>query len=242
VSNSTAYGASGATLERKIESDVGEAPEPGTGDGLLEALMARQPRAFEFMLEMEKMPEKPGYIVAASGRVRHFHLHDRNQQDWWAYKSQLSPQSREARNFPMQESVAATACRAAVWLLEFGTLFGLKGYPIAVLYDSVVTMCPCEERDIWRKAHDLFMWLGNGWAYEDRTLRYPVDHELNKRWSRPMAAEREVILSVPLGTEPRHVEAEAWLDRWINRYKKDERMSCLGMGWAMKQLRQERNA
>ena len=47
---------------------------------------------------------------------------------------------REARNFPMQESVAATAARAGKWLLDTYIRLGMKARPLIILYDSVVTL------------------------------------------------------------------------------------------------------
>lgn len=235
VSNSTAYGASGNTLERKIESDTGIKPLPGTGDKLLETLMKRQPRAFEFMEEMEKSVEDPGYIVAASGRVRHFHVHSRSTVGNWNYKGVVSALGREGRNYQMQESVAATAARASSWMWQFKRLFGLQGRPIAVLYDSVVTLCPSEEREIWKLAHDLFMYEANGWAYEDRILTYPVDHELNQSWSmKPTEKELEAILAVPEGTKENQVAAKKWLQEKLAFVRKFPKMSVKGADWMLK--------
>jgi len=198
VSNS-AYGAVGATLERKIESDTGVKPAEGTGEALLQALAERQPRATAYLLSMEDIPETPGYITAASGRTRHFHLHD---QKLYGIKSRthqgmLSAMGRECRNFPMQESVASTAARAGVWLLEFGRKNGLQGSPMTILYDAVVTNCPEEEREIWSKAHDVFMFLKNGWSYHGRILTYPIDTELNQAWSWKPSKERLAQLQDP---------------------------------------------
>jgi DNA polymerase I-like protein with 3'-5' exonuclease and polymerase domains len=240
VNFSSAYGASGNTLERKIEGDTGVKPTEGMGDELLATLEARQPRAFECMYELEKKPEDPGYIVAASGRTRHFHLHDRNKTDWWTYKSHTSSQGREARNFLMQESVAATAARAATWLYRFKHITGLQGRPIAVLYDSVVTVCPCEERRIWKKAHELFMHLANGWEYHDRILRYPVDHELNQSWSsKPTKEQSNYIDSFDYLDTPEGIEAEKWLDKYVEFFTKNEEASVYGIDWALKQLEQK---
>ena len=235
---STAYGASGNTLERKIESDTGIKPLPGTGDKLLETLMKRQPRAFEFMEEMEKSVEDPGYIVAASGRVRHFHLHSRATVGNWNYKGVVSALGREGRNYQMQESVAATAARASSWMWQFKRLFDLQGRPIAVLYDSVVTLCPSEEREIWKLAHDLFMFEANGWQYEDRILTYPVDHELNQSWSmKPTEKELEAILAVPVGTKENQVLARKWLEEKLAFIRKFPNMSTKGADWMLKSPR-----
>lgn len=229
VSNS-AYGASGGTLERKIEADTKETPDEGTGEALLEALQNRQPVAFEFMEDMEKRPETAGYIVSASGRVRHFHLHDKNAADYRTYQGQLSSQGREARNFQMQESVAATAARAAVWLLRLRMKhLSTSARPVAVLYDSAVTLCPVEQRAFWQKAHDLCMFLANGWRYDDRILRYPVDHELNKHWSVNTEEFVAELDALTVQHDPTMKEMENWLDQLIKLFTGNERLSVLGL-------------
>jgi hypothetical protein len=100
-----------------------------------------------------------------------------------AEKGLLSSIGREFRNFFMQNSVADTAARAANWLLSFAAKNQLMGRPIILLYDSLVTLCPVEERHIWKLAHQLFMCSRNGWEYHGRVLRYPVDTEYNTAWS-----------------------------------------------------------
>lgn len=182
---SSVYGASPDTIERKIESDLGVKPEPETGQGILDALAESQPRATEFLEQVAKAPVSPGYLRAASGRIRHFHTHPEHVPGLSGrqQKSVAGAQGREARNFFMQESVAATAAIAGFELLAFGMKHGLKGSPMTILYDSVVTLCPVEEREIWMKAHELCMFRAVGWAYGDRILKYPIDTELNTGWS-----------------------------------------------------------
>lgn len=231
----SAYGSSPNSLERAIEADTGVKPEEGTGEKILAALEKRQPRAFEFMEEMQEAPEDPGYIVAASGKVRHFTLHDREKAGDWLYRSQLSSSGREARNYQMQESVAATAARAAQWLWMFKKKFNLRGRPIAVLYDSCVSLCPLEERAIWKKAHELFMYLANGWQYGPRVLRYPVDHGLHKSWSAKMSDEETAEFeSVPLSQDQNCLDADAWVSKFIDKYKNNEKLSVRGADWLFK--------
>jgi len=232
VSNS-AYGASGATLERKIEADTGVKPEEGDGQKMLETLEERQPRAFEFMKEMEEKPVDPGYLIAESGRVRHFHLNSRDLVGDWMFRGQAGAQGREARNFYMQESVGATAARAAVWLVKFKFKFQLQERPIAVLYDSVVTLSPNSERDVCKSAHELFMWLANGWqCVDDRILRYPADHDLNQAWSfKATKEELQRIEQDPLSQEPNVVEAREWLKEKIELLKDNEKLSLKGADW-----------
>ena len=184
VSNS-AYGASASTLERKIEQDTGKKPEEGTGQRLLKALEKRQPVAQDFLIKMERVPEKPGYYRAASGRLRHFSSHD---------PKLFRSMGREARNFPMQESVAATAARAGKWLLDAYIKLGMQARPLIILYDSVVTLCPLEERFKVAQLHQLFMTDENTWTYHGRTMNYPIDQLFCYRWSdKPSKDETKLL-------------------------------------------------
>lgn len=76
---------------------------------------------------------------------------------------------------------------------------GLKAKPITILYDSVVTLCPLEERFVVAKLHTLCMSELNTWDYDDelsgkRTLKYSVDNEFNYRWStRPSKALQKTL-------------------------------------------------
>ncbi len=239
VSN-TAYGSTPGTLERSIESDTGKKPEPGTGQKILDALQRRQPVAVEFLNSVEKAPHDPGYLRAASGKVRHFvkppsgiGLNDRLR------KSILSAQGREARNFFMQESVAATAMRAAYHLLCFARKFNLVGRPITVLYDSVVTLCPLHERFIWTKAHEICMYLANGWQYHGRVLRYPIDNKFNTGWglapkldSRCKAWHDKIPEKDFAGTPENLKPLEKWLDDVSEFYRKNENASLVFTGLA----------
>ena len=78
VSNSAVYGAAPRTIELKIESDTGIKPEPGTGQLILDALMALQPVAEDWLKTLEMLPEHSSSWRAASGRLRHFALHPSN--------------------------------------------------------------------------------------------------------------------------------------------------------------------
>lgn len=236
----TAYGSTPGTLERSIESDTGKKPEQGTGQKILDALQRRQPVAVEFLNSVEKAPHDPGYLRAASGKVRHFvkppsgtGLNDRLR------KSILSAQGREARNFFMQESVAATAMRAAYHLLCFARKFNLVGRPITVLYDSVVTLCPLHERFIWTKAHEICMYLANGWMYHGRVLRYPIDNKFNTGWglapkldSRCKAWHDKIPEKDFAGTPENLKPLEKWLDDVSEFYRKNENASLVFTGLA----------
>jgi uracil-DNA glycosylase family 4 len=194
---SSAYGASASTLERKIEQDTGKKPEEGTGARLLKALEKRQPVAQDFLIKMERTPIKPGFYRAASGRIRHFSSHDPKYLDdidehltMGLFKSM----GREARNFPMQESVAATAARAGKWLLDTYIKLNMQARPLIILYDSVVTLCPLSERFKVAQMHQLYMTDKNTWEYHGRSMNYPIDTDFVFRWSsKPTKVEKELL-------------------------------------------------
>jgi DNA polymerase len=194
---SSAYGATGATLERKIEADTGIKPEKGTGDKLLKALAERQPIATSFLLSLEEAPMDPGYLRAASGRVRHFKTHPEYVSDKVSYKLKKSLHSsmgREARNFYFQESVAATAARAANKLNDYFKANNMQARVGIVLYDSVVTFCPMEERFKVAELHQRFMVDENTWTYHGREMFYPIDTDLVFAWSwKPTKEEKEKL-------------------------------------------------
>lgn len=197
VSNSSAYGASASTLERKIEQDTSKKPEEGTGEKLLKALQKRQPVAQEFLVKMENTPQKPGYYRAASGRLRHFISHGdkyMDQLDENLTSGLFRSMGREARNFPMQESVAATAARAGKWLLDTYIRLGMKARPLIILYDSVVTLCPLSERFEVAKFHQTFMTDVNTWHYHGRDMSYPIDTDFVYRWSsKPSKTDKKLL-------------------------------------------------
>ena len=98
---SSAYGASPASLERKIESDTGVKPDEGVGQKGLDAIATRQPRATEFLEEMAQVPKTKGYYRAASGRIRHCITHGAGSGVGWRQRQSLeSALGREMKNFP----------------------------------------------------------------------------------------------------------------------------------------------
>lgn len=218
---STAYGAGEVAVERKIESETGIKPEPGTGARILEAIAKRQPKATQFLNMLGEIPQTEDHITAASGRIRHFSTLAGSSFDDRTVGGQMSALGREAKNYFMQESVASTSGRAGNWLLELKMKNGLRGYPSIILYDSVVTICPDCERHIWIKAHTLYMFRANGWRYDDRLLTYPIDTELNQGWSDKPSKERESQLNDDsYEPTPEYLKyIEDWLDTTIKTYE-----------------------
>jgi uracil-DNA glycosylase family 4 len=194
---SSMYGATATSLERKIEQDTGRKPETGTGDRILMALARRQPVATNFLISLEDKPVNPGYLRAASGRLRHFATHSLRGAEAFnanVEKSLLSALGREARNFYMQNSVADTSARAGKWLLHHYITHGMKARPLVILYDSVVTLCPLEERHEVAKLHQKYMCDNNAWNFYGSELKYPIDTDFSFRWSTPATAEEKKIL------------------------------------------------
>lgn len=227
---SSAYGATAMTLERKIEADTGIKPEPGTGQRLLEALAMRQPDADAFLKFVETVPKYPGLMIAASGRRRRFIGHPDHIQGFTSRERDgvFNTAGREARNYYLQESVAATAAIAGRDILDLAIKHGLEGRPITILYDSVVTLCPLHERFIFSKAHTLFMYLKVGWLYGKRVLRYPIDTELNPAWSTPDYSILPTLENPDYHPTPEHLKPlENWLDEMIAYYTENEMASVL---------------
>ena len=188
---SSAYRASPTTLERKIEQDTGVKPDEGVGQAVLDALRARQPIAVAFLEAMEEVPAEKGMWRAASGRVRHCPMGVTRGRE---ARNILASLGRELRNFPFQESVAATAARAANWLLKYFREQGMKARPLIILYDSVVTLCPLEEAEAVAELHQRFMCDENNWTYHNREMNYPIDTDYNKRWSTKPSEEEKLEL------------------------------------------------
>ena len=93
----------------------------------------------------------------------------------------------------MQESVASTACRATNMLEREYRARGMQAWVMIVLYDSVVTCCPLEERHVVAELHQRYMTDENSWKYADRTLKYPIDTEFNLRWSTKPTKEEKAV-------------------------------------------------
>ncbi len=193
----TSYGATAATLERSIESDTGKKPDPGTGQAILDALTERQPVAQNWLVSLERVPTNPGYYRAESGRLRHFKVLDSDRFSnlrQRAIDGVLSAASREARNFPMQESVAFAAQRAGVRLMHAYRRQKLNAKLMAILYDSCVTICPIEERHVVAELHERYMATDNRMHDHGREWFYPIETEFNFAWShRPSKSQQQEL-------------------------------------------------
>ncbi len=182
---SSAYGATANTLERKIKSDTGKTPVPGTGQAILDALGRRQPVATKWLESLATIPETHGFWVAQTGAKRRFIGHSDmvHGLSMRARQNIFATLGREARNFPMQNSVADTAVRAGKWLLDHYLKNRFYARPLAILYDSVLTLCPIEERWQVAELHERFMHTQNRWSNHGRSWAYPIETEFNLAWS-----------------------------------------------------------
>lgn len=182
---SSIYGATAKTLERKIEADTNKKPEPGTGERILFALEKQRPQADQFLKILQDTPRTIGYWQAQSGAKRRFAVHGSNVNGLSerVHASILSALGREARNFPMQGGVADTAARAGKWLMTLFRERRLNALPMVILYDSIVTLCPIEERHIVADLHEQCMAVKNTWHHHGRTWYYTITTEFNFAWS-----------------------------------------------------------
>lgn len=186
------YDIQASTLERQIEAEIGSKPEPGIGERIIEALDRRQPVALAYLERVAEIPDNPGHMQLASGRKRHFVRHPDNI---WGIRARdreslMNNQGREARNCPMQESVAATVSRASNWLISSYRQLDLPARLPMVLYDSVLTHCRMEYRFAVAQFHQQLITDRNTWLYNGRTMNYPIDTEFNLRWSERPSKEQ----------------------------------------------------
>jgi len=191
------YGASATLLERTIEGITGSKPSAGTGESLIKAYETKFPVAAGFLKMQEYKVEDPGYYKSISGRVRHFHMHGIGLKGLseYARKSLIAPLTREARNYPMQEIVAATMARAVNTLVAEFRLRGMRASPMILLHDALTVLCPLEERwevrDILHKA----MSDDTTWDVHNRTLKFGIDVDFSFRWGMKPSEEEKKLLN-----------------------------------------------
>ena len=183
--------AQGQLLEREIETLTGKKPAEGVGLRLMEAYRSKFPKANAFLEKQELAVEQPGYYKTISGRVRHFHanLVTDDVTSVWGKKSLISPLTRESRNYPMQEMVAATMMRAQVSLLNDFIDRGMQARPMIMLYDALVVHCPEDER--WLVQDLMVEHLSNKtfWMIHGKKLNFTIDVNFSKRWGAKLTKE-----------------------------------------------------
>lgn len=197
VSNSTPYGAAEALLERMVEASVGKRPPEGTGKKMLETYKTRYPTASRFLEEMELIPSQGGTYRSISGRVRHFFFNNLESVDGlseYARNGILSPLTRQARNFPMQELVAATTAKSLAHFIRLRNEAGLQAQCMMVLYDAMDVLCPMEELKWVVENLQKCLTTMVQWTIHGRTFNFDVDASIAFRWGvKPNKEEKKEI-------------------------------------------------
>ena len=191
------YGAKGPLLERQIEMLSGKKPEENTGEKLIEAYETKFKQAAAFLKRQERVVENPGYYRSVSGRLRHFHVREVFDVDGVsenAKKRIVSPLTREARNYPMQELVAASMSKAIIMLIEKLRAENMKARPMILLYDALTILSPLEERWRVKELMQQCMSEDNCWQIDDRELCYSIDVGFTDRWGADPSEETAKIL------------------------------------------------
>jgi len=194
------YGAASTLLERMIEANTGIKPPEGTGQKMLDTHATRYPQATEFQKEMEECIQDPGFYRSISGRVRHFfytNLGDVDGLSDYTMEGILSPLKRQARNFPMQELVAATATRALIRFIKERRERGFNSRIMMSLYDAVTSISTFEQAketvEVLRNC--LTVWCP--WTVHGRTFNFDVDTSIGFRWGvKTSKEEKELVKNI----------------------------------------------
>ena len=197
VSNSIPYGAAAPLLERMVEVNSGIKPPEGTGDKMIDSYKHRYPSANRFLEQMEYIVESPGVYRSVSGRVRHFFydiLEDVDGLTDFAKKGILSPLTRQARNFPMQELVAATTAKALIRFMEERRKLGIEAQVMMLLYDAMTVVAPLEQLKVTIELLRNCLTVWTPWTIKGRTFNFDVDPSISIRWGvKPTKAEKAVF-------------------------------------------------
>ena len=191
---SVPYGSAEANLERLIEANTGRKPPEGTGAKILETYQRRYPVAWRFLQSMEQIVEDPGYYRSVSGRVRHFffnQLSDVEGLSEYARKGILSPLTRQARNFPIQELVAATTAKALIRFIKERNERGMRTQVMSLLYDALTLISPLEEAKLAAELIRNCMTIWVPWTIGPRTFNFEVDTAFTYRWGVKMTKQEK---------------------------------------------------
>lgn len=191
------YGSTDSLLERMIEVNTGRKPPEGTGAKMIESYSTRYAVAWRHLEQMEERVSDPGWIRSTSGRVRHFaytELLDLGGLSEYTRKGILSPLKRQARNFQIQEGVAATAARALELFLAKRKEMGLDARMFSVLYDAMSILTPLEEvKEATGLLRDC-MTTWNVWVNHGRSWHHDVDVSYAIRWGcKPNETEKALL-------------------------------------------------
>lgn len=183
------YGAAGPLLERLIEANTGKKPAPGTGDRMISAWKLRYPQATKFLEHMEEIVTDPGYWISLSERVRHFQLATLKYETEGGDRGYISIASslrRQARNFPMQELVAATTSTALIKFIAERRRLQMQARIGVLLYDAITAFCPLTEvkatTELLKKCLTEIIWPMDRKKPEAGTFHFDVDVTYSFRW------------------------------------------------------------
>ena len=198
VSNSIPYDASPKLIEMQVHGITGKKPEDGLGQKVIDAYHNSFPVATQYLQDRADAVDREGFFRSVSGRIRHFcikRLEDVEGLSDWQRKSILSPLTREARNYPLQEIVAATMARANIMLLEKLIQQGMDSRIMILLYDAITMLGPLEERHEVRKLLKWAMSTNNVWDIEGRKLQFEIDCDFTIRWATDPTDEEKKLFT-----------------------------------------------
>jgi hypothetical protein len=197
------YGTGPNSLERLVHVATGQQPAPGTGQKMIQTWEERYPVAAKFQRSMEDRIETPGWWRSPSGRIRHFYfdrikdVFDRgDRRDIGSMFRIMSHITREARNFPCQELVAATTGHAVLDFIEQRRNLGLKARVGILLYDAVMVFAPLEELKVATGLLKDCLTVRRPWTINGRTFHFEADVSHCIRWGvRPTNEEHKLLRS-----------------------------------------------
>lgn len=191
------YGASSGSLNRLIETNTGIKPDDSTGQKMIDAYKKRYPTACEFLEGMEKIVINPGRWRSLSGRVRHFEyasIMDINEFSTHQKKGILQGLARQARNFPMQENVAATTGKALLMFIEDARQMKLRSQIGILLYDAMTAFVPLTEAKVAEKLLRECLTVRCPWDTPAGRFNFEVDTSIGFRWGVKATKEEKKLI------------------------------------------------
>ncbi len=192
------YGSAETNLERMVEANTGKKPPEGTGAKMIESYKTRYPVASRLLESLELVPTQGnGTYRSISGRVRHFFLNNLEDVEGlsdYTRNGILSPLTRQARNFPIQELVAATLAKALKLFVRARNAAGKRTGLMMALYDAGVALTPLEELKWTVDTLKDCMTKQVVWTVNGRSFHFEVDVSVAFKWGVKLTeAEKEKI-------------------------------------------------
>jgi hypothetical protein len=202
---SCSYGATAGLLERRYKEITGSDPEKGMGQKVIDAWEAKNSIASAYLRArgdilggpppctdlgiagMRRIFRKPIYL----GSKPYSQFTDEERKS-------VSGLYREARNFPMQNSVAETTAKGLRLCIEASRQLGLQAYHPQLLYDALTSVCPLRERFVVREMHQRFLGsMFNTWNINGRSLSFGVETQISYRMEHTPTEEQRAFLYTP---------------------------------------------